>query len=453
MHHAVKAFAGVMLAVSSLFAFAVDQCLQYQIQYGPQPSHVAKGPNKSGVCAAAFAGAQGLGSFTPVPQQAPLPSMTYSASVISDLCTVKDSNGQDAHYWGFEEVQGACEEKCPAAGTKEKVNFTTGWAYSNDVNKDDDAVDNRTAVFSNVLSNGACGSNRCHMTATADDLTGSWRGQVAGPNGLYRTSSDMNMTHTGQVCTPGPPSGVVEAAMSPSAAPPPCPGTVGTVNGVKVCLGPVAPNGVESPVGGDGEATRGNPAAGVADSSSSTSERARGGTGNSNTNGASPAGGPVAGPGLGNNGYTVGCNDGSAASEPPCSGAGDRNADGTVAKPPTTREQAECGAPGQPKCRIDETGTPNGKDASKAAEKAIDDLKTKQSDALGASKLEETKVSNWTWTFQLPTGCTDYLVPGMDVSMNVCQFQGTIHDIMSMIWLMTTVWCCIGMVGRTLSGG
>lgn len=109
---------------------------------------------------------------------------------------------------------------------------------------------------------------------------------------------------------------------------------------------------------------------------------------------------------------------------------------------PTTGEDLECGLPGTPPCKIDESGTPPPGDANfDAAEAEIESFKSGLYEALQA-KLDEI-VHEWTWTFALPTGCAalqfDTKV-GPVVEIDMCQWQPMIHDIMSMLWAAAGVW-------------
>lgn len=116
----------------------------------------------------------------------------------------------------------------------------------------------------------------------------------------------------------------------------------------------------------------------------------------------------------------------------------------TTANPnvPTTGEDLECGLPGTPPCKIDESGTPPPGDANfDAADAEIQSFKSGLYEAL---QVELDKITHeWTWTFQLPTGCSalqfDTLV-GKVVQIDMCQFQPMIHEIMSMLWAAAGVW-------------
>lgn len=125
--------------------------------------------------------------------------------------------------------------------------------------------------------------------------------------------------------------------------------------------------------------------------------------------------------------------------------AGDPNA------PAELPEDLECGLPGYPPCKIDETGTPSSVDVS---QEAVNDSKA---DALEAiTGLGNVQAPAWSWTFALPSGCTPIVIgpfAGHSVGVDLCEWQPMIHDIVSLIWIAAAIWGCVGLVGRTLSTG
>lgn len=114
----------------------------------------------------------------------------------------------------------------------------------------------------------------------------------------------------------------------------------------------------------------------------------------------------------------------------------------TTPNTPPQGEDLECGLPGTPPCKIDESGTPPPGDANfDAATAEIEVFKSGLYEALQA-KLDEI-VHEWTWTFQLPTGCASLQFDtkvGPVVEIDMCQWQPMIHDIMSMLWAAAGVW-------------
>lgn len=109
---------------------------------------------------------------------------------------------------------------------------------------------------------------------------------------------------------------------------------------------------------------------------------------------------------------------------------------------PPNQEIITCGLPDTPPCKIDESGTPPPGDANfDAASNEIEVFKSGLYEAL-QTKLDEI-VHEWTWTFQLPTGCASLQFDtrvGPVVEIDMCQWQPMIHDIMSMLWASAGVW-------------
>lgn len=117
---------------------------------------------------------------------------------------------------------------------------------------------------------------------------------------------------------------------------------------------------------------------------------------------------------------------------------------------PGEEKGAECGVPGKPACsvKVDETGTapvdqlieqvqdnhdytaqlsgPNGE-----VQQMNDDLKNMNPGSVFG-------MNDWSWSFQLPTGCTPLVMADFNVTIDPCQWQSTIHDLMSMIWIIST---------------
>lgn len=129
---------------------------------------------------------------------------------------------------------------------------------------------------------------------------------------------------------------------------------------------------------------------------------------------------------------------------------------GTVPGGSTTTTPTEfkgCGLPGTPPCKIDETGTPS---AQTADQSKLQQHETTLKGKLG--EIEGKAAPEWSWTFALPTSCSafsmgaGYALLGLP-TVDVCQWQSIIHDLMSMVWVIATVWGCITMVGRTIQTG
>ena len=54
-------------------------------------------------------------------------------------------------------------------------------------------------------------------------------------------------------------------------------------------------------------------------------------------------------------------------------------------------------------------------------------------------KKQADQVAGWTWSFQLPSGCSAITMDAFDMSIDVCQFQPMIHSLMSFVWMLLTV--------------
>jgi len=110
-----------------------------------------------------------------------------------------------------------------------------------------------------------------------------------------------------------------------------------------------------------------------------------------------------------------------------------------------------CGLPNTPACKIDETGTPTTGTISKAEADAA------KASALGKiTEIGAIQAPAWTWSFSLPTVCSPITVGPFltqTVTVDLCQYQPMIHDLVALIWAAFTVWACVGMVGRTFATG
>ena len=113
-----------------------------------------------------------------------------------------------------------------------------------------------------------------------------------------------------------------------------------------------------------------------------------------------------------------------------------------------------CGAPGQPECnvKVNEKGTPEGAGTTfDAAKKSVDDSGNDTLQKINQAR-DRSDGPAWSFTFALPSGCSPYPINIGSVVLNVCQYQGTIHDLLSMVWAAVTAFTIIGMVGRTIRG-
>lgn len=108
-----------------------------------------------------------------------------------------------------------------------------------------------------------------------------------------------------------------------------------------------------------------------------------------------------------------------------------------------------CGLPWTPPCKINEDGTPPPVPPTIFGDPGAEGMDPLRN-IIADPQVADT---SWTWAFTLPTGCTAFATPAFAPyieSIDVCQFQPEIHDLMSMVWIGAAIWACVGMVGRTL---
>ena len=253
-------------------------------------------------------------------------------------------------------------------------------------------------------------------------------------NGLYRRSVDYPSLGLGKECT----AGAADAGAKKDTPPPDCPGSVGDLgNGKPVCVGTAAKPVTPTPLGAAPGASpiAGNPPAGAKPPSGEGS--GTGSAGRTPTTGNGTATGGPAGAATGGKGGGAG---GTAATGAGGTGQGEM---------PTP-----CGAPGQAICavKVDETGVaPNAGTTFDASKTAVDQSAADTLQKINQAR-DRTDGPSWSFTFALPIGCSPYPVGFAGVTLNVCQYQGTIHDLLSMVWAAVTAFTIIGMVGRTIRG-
>lgn len=260
---------------------------------------------------------------------------------------------------GFVQSGSACvtaAPSCPdAVGSLRVVNVTDGWGRSPDPNADD-------LVHSSGSPPSSLDDGKCLGEVT--DVQHCWRSQVPAANGLYRVSCDYIIRVAGDG------SGTSATDANPLTPPPACPGFVGEVNGVTVCVGTST-----QPVNGTnpspGNEAPGNPAAGpqpdTGEGSGSTGEGRTPTTGDGGN-----AGGPA------------------AAATPPAA--------------PTVEIEAQCGVAGKPACSVtvDESGMPTGTNAYSTPRQALDTFSLERQE--GIENAGSQSSLPWIWGFNLPSG-------------------------------------------------
>lgn len=361
-----------------------------------------------------------LDQATPV--QVPAACPVNSTGPVDGQCQCNQGTAPNAAGNACE-APNACSSK---AGQSAIVNATTGWARSSTPGANDIVVDYTNG---DLLTSPKC-SDSC--TVSNDSLGMAYRSQVPEANGLHRLSVDVRGSYTGEACTVQP-----DDKTNPAAPAASCPGYVGQVNGKPVCVGtqssPLPSN--PKPAGTPPE-TPGNPAAGPKPASGPGSgDTGPGRTPVSGSGGNAGGNGNAAIPGGGSDGNGQTGNDGG-------------NSGGTPERPADP-----CGLPGRPACKIDETGTPNGQGAFDGVGQGVNQSRDAATSLINDAAGATGKSTGWSFTFQLPTGCAPLLVPGFApyfTSIDICGWRDQFHDLMSMVWAATTLWACIGMVGRTI---
>lgn len=106
--------------------------------------------------------------------------------------------------------------------------------------------------------------------------------------------------------------------------------------------------------------------------------------------------------------------------------------------------------------KVNEQGTPENAgttyDASKAA---LDQAKADAEALVNAAGSSVGKNTAWQFSFSLPSSCSSMSLGtfgGQSISINPCAEQARIHNFMSFLWIAATLWACISMVGRAISG-
>lgn len=396
----------VLLFFIPVFSIAQTQCFEYR-----RNSSDTWGPSAEAKCTAM---ASALSTSN-------APRVYSVVSVQGNTCNFKytTSGGSVYSYSSSLDVRSVpCGD--PVCKSKQGQDFTLNWSvgYTRTPNIDEDPNWKLVAPPIKPPADGlVCDPVTSCKVALVLNPTKTWQSLSPTAQGLYRLSVDFDAQHMGESCQPTP---AENAAAHPAAAKPTCPGFVGEVNGVTGCYGTASnPTSNDVPESKPKPPEAGNPPAGKKpDTGEGSGSDGKGRTPSTGDGG--PGGGPAAAAGSG------------------------KAPDGTTPKPEDGKEQAACGAPGQPKCSINEAGTPDGKNAFDSSNAGLEEGKKGWIAELG--KVKDLAAPGWTWTFQLPSGCTALSVPAFSLTLDVCQFQPIIHDIMSMLWAIATVMGCALMV-------
>lgn len=126
-----------------------------------------------------------------------------------------------------------------------------------------------------------------------------------------------------------------------------------------------------------------------------------------------------------------------------------------------------CGVPGQPACKMDESGTPTGKGVFDGADKSLSDADAARSGWLGSGGLIGGKADKDTsfampawvsysaqcqpWTLgELKLGMLQEVVP---LVVNVCPHRELIAGAVSFVWVFFTFIAVLGMTARVVGAG
>ena len=334
------------------------------------------------------------------------------------------SGGQCQCEPGYSEQGGQCvnpDQACQAkSGTSGIVNLTVAWQrtpstafgeewlhYTNILRKDGTGSVCNGGCMQNFDSNEACSECKAYVS------------QTPSPQGLYRFSIDMLGHYTGGSCTDGP---ADQAAKADDSKDPPCPGFVGEVNGVKGCYGTAdKPVRTEPP---DPNADRkqrdsGNPSAGTK---------------------------PESGPGSGSGGPGRTPSTGSGGSQGgPASAAGTGSGDGTTDKPGDGKEQQSCGAPGQPPCKLDESGTPGTFSPNSGVKDYKDKMDQQREQIKGAG---DGVFGGLNVFFSAPpvVGCSPFALPNEMGAIDPCGVVDGVRAVMAYLWAIAALWLCLGWI-------
>jgi len=277
----------------------------------------------------------------------------------------------------------------------------------------------------------------CIQTQVSGGPDNSWLSKVA-VNGMYRISDDWKYMKTATECTV---TSSESARLDSTALPPACDGSAGLINGKAVCVPTSA--GQTNLLQGDKAAStvkEGNPVSG---SSGGLSNIPATGTG---TNAGGPltstTNQPLAMPGGG----------------PGASGPGATTSTGTTTAttPSTSTTTFEtCGIPGQPACKIDETGTPG------TATMAIDTVAIEAAQAARrgtiTGKSDKSFLDGFSSFFVTPpmATCVPITMPISSVGVQIppidpCETVGGIRAFMAWLWAVGGLFLCVGFVREAI---
>jgi len=420
----VKTFVALLLLLSSLGAFALQNCTQYNTG----STGWFDSPGES--CGAYVASLpSGYAAYMTSADAAHCywASVTYPGWGISSQTTVT----RTGLY---------CADPVCSAGVAMPINITLGYS-GHDNGSDTPRLDYLPSGARNPTPNPPTipatlcvkqGSLSCVVTMGSGG--GLWMSRQPTASGMYRISQDYSATTTGATCTQSSADGdLVDAT---KAAPATCPGNQGYINGRPACV--PKDSTVASPAPGSDSAphTEGNPTAATSPASAPSARI--------------PA---VNGDG-GNKGGPTDPRDGTVVTP---TGTRLTSSSSTVAGTQTATagvEQLNCGAPGQAACRIDETGTRG------TTTMALDEAGITAAALSNRGTITGTGdkgfFSTWTSLWDAPPvgTCSPFSMPSYkDMAIpdiNPCGIISGGRDVMAVIWALVGLWACVGMIREVI---
>lgn len=419
----LRRFLVILAAFSSFAAWA--ECTQYQISWRSQPGPWSS--SKAAACSAingkSYSASSGGISITITVSGAHIDQYENCAYQENTVLNGGEPSVQNTSSGFDTRVVASCESPCTALMGED---FTLNWSLGYTRTPDIDADLNWKFVAPPVKppSDGmVCDPVSSCKVALVLAPTAVWQSLSPTSQGLYRVSVDYDAQHMGETCTP---TDAEKAGAHPAADKPTCPGFVGEVNGVTGCYGTASnPTANDVPEAKPKPPEAGNPPAGKKPDSGEGS--GSGGAGRTPSTG---DGGPGGGPGA-------------------AAGSG-KKPDGTTDKPGEGKEQANCGAPGQPKCGIDEGGTPSKFDGDKAA---LD--KWKSDVDANRNTIKDTDGSffdSYSMFFAVPpiVPCEPIELPNDQVLTRQCDVVEGTRSVMSYIWALAAIWICLGWIREAI---
>lgn len=426
-----------LLAFSSLSGAAIPKQTGYTWSFG---SGSGSAPTAEQACAAGTAYvasnepcvASGQCTFAPSYSEGDCQALRTSPYGVTPYRISIGSGGASCPANSTANASGACDcqsgfveqgdqcvnpnEACQADDGKLKtVNFTLGWARSAGV----DAADYVGKLNVPDMASAPCVGG-CRASFDQGGVLDVWRSQEPSAQGLYRISGDYRVRMGNVACTPGE----QDRDLDPNQPDKPCPGYVGVVNGKTVCVGtadkPIPPPQGDTPSREAGKLPdKANPSAGPKPES---------GEGSGNTGrGRTPANG----------------NGGNSGGPASAAGSGSGSDDGTTDKPEDGKEQQNCGAPGQPPCKLDESGTPGTFSPNNGVKDYKDKMDQQREQIKGAG---DGVFGGLNVFFSAPpvVGCTPFTLPNEMGAIDPCGVVDGVRAVMAYLWAIAALWLCPG---------